>query len=44
MDFYRNMVGSCGVDSSGLELGLVAGSCGNGNEHSYSVKDVKLLD
>jgi hypothetical protein len=35
---YRNRVGSCGLDSSGLGWVLVTGSCEHSNEYSGSVK------
>jgi hypothetical protein len=31
-------VGSCGLDSSGLGYGAVAGSCKQGNEPSGSIR------
>jgi hypothetical protein len=38
------MVGSCGLDASGVEQGNVAGSCEHDNEPSGSIKGGQLLD
>jgi hypothetical protein len=39
-----NRVRRCGLDSSGLGQGPVAGSCEDGNEPSGSIKDGAFLD
>jgi hypothetical protein len=38
MGLKRNRVGGCGLDTSGVEKGPLAGPCEHGNEHSDSKK------
>jgi hypothetical protein len=44
MDLRENRVGRCGLGSSDLGLGPVAGWCEHGNEPGSSIKGEEFLD